>query len=142
MPAMSQYPFHLAIPVTDLVSTRAFYAELLECRVGRSSDLWIDFDFHGHQVTAHLVSSRSPEVATNPVDGDDVPVRHFGVILPWEVWHATAERLKRAGVRFLIEPHVRFKGQVGEQATMFFRDPSGNAIELKSFQDPARIFAK
>lgn len=142
MRRMGQYPFHLAIPVTDLAAARAFYLELLGCREGRASSAWVDFDFHGHQVTAHLVAARGTSVPTNPVDGDDVPVRHFGVILPWDVWHETASRLQKAGIRFLISPHVRFPGEVGEQATMFFLDPSGNAIELKSFQDPSRIFAR
>lgn len=133
--------FHLAFPVTDLEETRAFYTGLLGCGVGREAERWIDFDFFGHQISAHV----SPEAAatpTNPVDGDAVPVRHFGCILPWDDWHALADRLKAAGIAFIIEPHVRFKGQVGEQATMFFRDPSGNALEFKSFQDMSQVFAR
>jgi extradiol dioxygenase family protein len=134
-------PFHLAFPVTDLEATRRFFVELLGARVGREAERWIDFDFHGHQLSAHLVAE-IPADATNPVDGDDVPARHFGVVLDWPAWHETADRLRAQGVGFLIEPHVRFQGQVGEQATMFFRDPSGNAIELKSFRDPSRLFAR
>lgn len=133
-------PFHLAFPVDDLAATRRFYVELLGCRVGRSSDHWIDFDFFGHQITAHLSPGEASAARTNPVDGDQVPVRHFGAILPWEDWHQMADRL-RGRIAFLIEPHVRFRGEVGEQATMFFLDPSGNAIELKSFQDESQIFA-
>ncbi|WP_236517244.1 VOC family protein [Sandaracinus amylolyticus] len=135
-------PFHLAFPVNDLEAARAFYAGLLGCRVGREDARWIDFDFFGHQITAHLVSAKSGSASANEVDGDDVPVRHFGAILPWEQWHTTRDALRDKGVRFVIEPRIRFAGQVGEQATMFFEDPSGNAIELKSFKDPARIFAR
>ena len=136
-------PFHLAFPVTDLAEARAFYGGLLGCPEGRSSAAWVDFDFWGHQIVAHL----SPEEArrsagSNAVDGDDVPVRHFGAVLPMEAWEALASKLRAAGVAFVIEPHVRFQGQVGEQATMFFRDPCGNAIEMKAFRDPARLFAK
>jgi extradiol dioxygenase family protein len=132
--------FHLAFPVHDLELARRFYVEVLQCRIGRASDHWVDFDFFGHQITAHLSAEETAAERVNAVDGDQVPVRHFGVILPWELWHTTAERLK-GHVSFLIEPHIRFRGQVGEQATMFFCDPSGNAIELKSFQDPRQIFA-
>jgi len=135
-------PFHLAFPVRDLAEARAFYGALLGCPEGRSSDEWIDFDFYGHQIVAHLSPSEARAAATNAVDGDAVPVRHFGVVLPMEAWTALSERLARAGVRFLIEPHVRFRGEVGEQATMFFCDPSGNAIEIKAFRDIARLFAK
>lgn len=134
-------PFHLAIPVRDLAAARAFYLGLLGCREGRSAERWIDFDFFGHQISAHLCASRD-EVATNPVDGDDVPVRHFGVVLEWQAWHELRDRLRAAGVRFRIAPHVRFAGEVGEQATMFLDDPSGNSIELKSFRDPSRLFAR
>ncbi len=135
-------PFHLAFPVRDLAATRSFYVDLLGCAVGRSSDRWIDLDLCGHQLTAHLVSGdRLPPEPTNPVDGDQVPVRHFGVILEWDAWHALADRLRAAQVRFVIEPHLRFAGQVGEQATMFFRDPSGNALEFKSFRDSSQIFS-
>ncbi len=137
-----QPPFHLAFPVHDLASARAFYGGVLGCREGRSSDDWVDFDLYGHQVVAHL-SSKPPGVAThNQVDGDDVPVPHFGVILTMEQWRGLADRLRRAGVKFVIEPHIRFRGEVGEQATMFFLDPSGNALEFKAFADMSRIFAK
>jgi len=138
---MSLRPFHLAFPVRDLPSTRAFYVEVLGCRVGRESDRWIDFDFHGHQLSAHLVAA-SERIATNEVDGDAVPVRHFGVILAPADWDALAARLRASGARFIIEPHRRFVGQVGEQATMFLEDPSGNALEFKSFRDDASIFAR
>ncbi len=137
-------PFHLAFPVADLDATRAFYGELLGCSIGRESERWIDFDFFGHQITAHQVDGpgRGPGAPTNPVDGKDVPIPHFGAVLDWDAWHALAERLQRAKVEFLIEPHIRFPGQAGEQATMFFRDPSGNHLEFKSFQDPDRIFQR
>lgn len=134
-------PFHLAFPVHDLNAARRFYGELLGCPEGRSSDSWVDFDFYGHQIVAHL----APEEAlagTNAVDGDAVPVRHFGVILSVSEWQALADKLQRAGARFIIEPHVRFRGEVGEQSTMFFLDPSGNALELKAFADPTRVFAR
>ncbi len=137
---MSDCPFHLAFPVTDLESTRSFYVELLGCRVGRSAERWIDFDFGGHQLSAHLAEEVGAE-ASNRVDGDSVPVRHFGLVLPWDQWHALAQRLRDRGVDFLIEPRVRFQGEVGEQATLFLRDPSGNALEFKSFADPSRLFA-
>jgi extradiol dioxygenase family protein len=135
-------PFHLAFPVNDLAEARRFYGGLLGCAEGRSSDQWVDFDFYGHQVVAHLAPDEVHAAQSNKVDGKDVPVRHFGVILGWNEWHALAERLRQAGVRFLIEPGIRFAGQVGEQATMFFLDPSGNALEFKSFRDMSRIFAK
>lgn len=135
-------PFHLAFPVTDLEATRRFYVERLGCRVGREDARWIDFDFHGHQITAHLVDRPAADAPTNAVDGDDIPVRHFGVVLPWDAWNALADAWRREGVSFLVEPHVRFAGQVGEQATLFVRDPSGNAIELKSFRDHTRLFAR
>lgn len=134
-------PFHLAFPVHNLSEARSFYGTLLGCPEGRSSDQWVDFDFYGHQVVAHLAPAERGS-STNPVDGKDVPVRHFGVILGWEEWHTLAERLRRANIRFIIEPGIRFAGQIGEQATMFFLDPSGNALEFKSFRDPTRIFAK
>ncbi|MCB0116869.1 MAG: VOC family protein [Caldilineaceae bacterium] len=133
--------FHLAFPVDDLVAARAFYAGLLGCGVGREDDRWIDFDFFGHQITAHLADSM-PAVATNRVDGKDVPVSHFGAVLGWDHWQVVADRLRAAGVGFLIEPNLRFVGQPGEQATMFLLDPSGNGVELKSFRDPARLFAR
>lgn len=135
-------PFHLAFPVDDLSAARTFYGGLLGCSEGRSSESWIDFDFYGHQVVAHLSPDEIRRTASNEVDGKDVPVRHFGVILPWDAWHALADRLRQAGVRFIIEPGIRFAGQVGEQATMFFLDPAGNALEFKSFRDMGRIFAK
>ena len=133
--------FHLAIPVTDLPRTRAFYTELLDCGVGRESDRWIDFDLAGHQVTAHLVDAEESGPATNPVDGHDVPVRHFGVILDVPAWDALAARLRAATVDFLIEPHVRFEGSAGEQRTLFLLDPSGNGLEFKAFADDAMVFA-
>lgn len=133
--------FHLAFPVTDIEATRRFYVDVLGCKVGRSAPRWIDFDFHGHQLSAHLVDVELARAETNPVDGDNVPVRHFGVILEWTAWHTFAERLRERGVTFAIEPHIRFRGEVGEQATMFVFDPSGNALEFKSFQDPTRVFA-
>jgi extradiol dioxygenase family protein len=137
-------PFHLAIPVDDLARARDFYGELLGCAEGRSASGWVDFDFFGHQLVCHL----NPEGhATGPrlhneVDHDQVPVPHFGVVLDWDDWHRLAERLKAAEVGFVIEPHIRFKGQVGEQATLFFFDPAGNALEFKAFADPSKLFAK
>ena len=145
---MSRMPrFHFAFAVDDLSAARDFYGRLLGCAEGRSDAHWVDFDFHGHQIVAHLAPRREgadapvAEIA-NPVDGDEVPVPHFGLILGWEAWHELAARLKAAGIRFVIEPHIRFKGKPGEQATMFFRDPSGNALEFKAFQDEAQVFAK
>ncbi len=134
-------PFHLAFPVRDLASTERFYVDVLGCAVGRRDARWIDFDFFGHQISAHVVDEGGGEVGHNEVDGDDVPARHFGVVLPWEAWEAMAARLRERGVPFLIAPRVRFAGQPGEQGTFFVRDPSGNAIEMKSFQDPSRLFA-
>jgi uncharacterized protein len=134
--------FHLAFPVHDLEAARAFYGGLLGCPEGRSSQAWVDFDFYGHQVVAHLAPDEAGHRETSAVDGEDVPVRHFGAILSMEQWHKLAERLKAAGTRFVIEPYVRFKGQVGEQATMFFLDPSGNALEFKAFADRSQVFAK
>jgi extradiol dioxygenase family protein len=140
---MSLPPFHLAFPVHDLAEARAFWGGVMGCPEGRSAADWIDFDFHGHQIVAHRIEGMSPpDAGANPVDGHDVPVPHFGLVLPMEDWRATAERLRAAGVRFVIEPHIRFAGQAGEQATMFFRDPSGNAVEIKAFADPAKLFAK
>ena len=133
-------PFHLAIPVHDLSAARAFYGTLLGCGEGRSAERWVDFDLFGHQLSVHLADHGGIR-AHNPVDGDAVPIPHFGVILRWEDWHALADRLRAADQDFVIEPRIRFAGQVGEQATMFFLDPSGNALEFKSFRDPARIFA-
>ncbi|MBY6016123.1 VOC family protein [Qipengyuania gaetbuli] len=137
---MSLRPFHLAFPVRDLAEARAFYGGLMGCREGRSSDEWIDFDFYGHQIVAHT-GGESGDRASNPVDGHDVPVPHFGVVLTMEDWQALADRLTAAGVNFAIEPTIRFKGQPGEQATMFFRDPSGNALEMKAFASDDMIFA-
>ena len=134
--------FHLAFPVHDLGAARRFYGELLGCPEGRSSEAWVDFDFYGHQIVAHLAPAETGHRATSAVDGDDVPVRHFGAILSMDAWESLARRLEAAGTRFVIEPHVRFKGQAGEQATMFFLDPSGNALEFKAFGDRAQIFAK
>ncbi|HEX3098343.1 MAG TPA: VOC family protein [Usitatibacter sp.] len=139
---MQQPLFHLAFPVHDLAETRRFYGGLLGCPEGRSSDAWVDFNFYGHQVVAHLAPEEAGHRHTSAVDGDQVPVRHFGAILALEQWHSLAARLKAAGVRFVIEPHVRFKGEVGEQATMFFLDPSGNALEFKAFGSPDQVFAK
>ena len=134
--------FHLAFPVHDIAAARAFYGGLLGCPEGRCSESWVDFDFHGHQVVAHLSPAECRLAATGEVDGDAVPVRHFGAILAMEVWQALADRLRAAGTSFIIEPHVRFQGEVGEQATMFFLDPSGNALEFKSFADMGQVFAK
>jgi extradiol dioxygenase family protein len=135
-------PFHLAFPVDDLRKAREFYGGVLGCAEGRSSDAWIDFDFYGHQVVAHLAPGELGRTTANQVDGHDVPVRHFGVILQWDAWHQLADRLRTRGVRFIIEPGIRFQGQVGEQATMFFLDPAGNALEVKSFKDMSQVFAK
>ncbi|MFT4099706.1 MAG: VOC family protein [Burkholderiaceae bacterium] len=139
-------PFHLAFPVRDLGEARAFYGELLQCPEGRSAPDWVDFNFFGHQIVAHRAPEQVAGMAahrqTNPVDGDHVPVPHFGAVLPMAQWEHLAERLRAAGIAFVIEPHLRFKGQVGEQATMFFLDPSGNALELKSFHDLGSLFAK
>lgn len=134
-------PFHLAFRVHDLAEARAFYRGVLGCGEGRSSDHWIDFDLYGHQIVAHLNPGIRTQNATNPVDGHDVPVPHFGVVLTMAQWEDLAARLHAAGVRFGIEPYIRFKGQPGEQATMFFRDPSGNALEFKAFADDAKLFA-
>ena len=133
-------PFHLAFPVDDLEKTREFYTKILGCIEGRSSDRWIDFDMYGHQVVAHLVDDLD-QVATNAVDGDDVPSSHFGVILEMEQWNQLADNLVKLGIEFIIEPHIRFKGEPGEQATMFFLDPCSNAIEFKAFKSDDMIFA-
>ena len=142
---MSLRPFHIAFPVDDLAAARHFYGTVLGCPEGRSSDHWIDFNLFGHQIVAHFKprASASAEAAhTNAVDNHDVPVPHFGVVLTPEDWHALAERMKAAGVRFIIEPYTRFKGEVGEQSTMFFLDPAGNALEFKAFNDLSSLFAK
>ena len=142
---MEHPPFHLAFPVHDLEAARGFYEGLLGLERGRSAERWIDWSLAGHQLSAHLVDERSA-APTNEVDGDDVPVRHFGLVLAMDEWERLAERLRQGlaarGEAFLIEPHVRFAGQVGEQATFFVRDPSGNALEFKAFRDPARLFAR
>ena len=138
---MAEVPFHLAFPVSDLEATRDFFTDVLGCATGRSSDRWIDFDFFGHQVVAHLADAELNPAPTNPVDGKQVPASHFGVILDWNEWHTLADRLKSANIEFLIEPNIRFEGEAGEQATMFFTEPSGNALEFKSFRDMSQIFA-
>lgn len=136
-------PFHLAIPVRDLATARAFYGELLGCREGRSAPAWVDFDFFGHQLVCHVAQGPNEKPAHNPVDGHDVPIPHFGVVLEMRDWEALAAALKKAGTAFVIEPHVRFKGQPGEQATMFLTDPSGNSLEFKSFRDiDEQLFAR
>jgi hypothetical protein len=135
-------PFHLAFPVHDLGAARSFYGGLLGCPEGRSADHWIDFDFFGHQLVAHLAEGMEPRRHHNPVDGHDVPVPHFGAVLTMEEWQALADRLSDAGTDFVIEPNIRFQGQPGEQATMFFLDPSGNALELKAMREPGNLFAK
>lgn len=139
---MAQPSFHLAFPVDDLAKARAFYGGLLGCPEGRSSPEWVDFNFYGHQIVAHLAPGEVGHRSTSAVDGDNVPVRHFGAILTMGEWQALADKLVKAGTKFVIEPHIRFKGQVGEQATMFFLDPCGNALEFKSFQDMSQVFAK
>ena len=145
MPDSAQYrvsqPFHLAFPVNDLAAARAFYGGLLQCPEGRSAADWVDFDLYGHQIVAHLAPNEVAAAATSRVDGDAVPVRHFGVVLSLPAWRELSERLTAAGVHFIIEPHVRFAGEVGEQATMFFTDPSGNALEFKAFADLGQLFA-
>jgi extradiol dioxygenase family protein len=139
----AQDPFHLAVAVHDLSAARDFYGQVLGCPEGRSAPQWIDFDLFGHQLVAHLVEGlKPPPKAANQVDGHDVPVPHFGVVLTMERFDTLAERLKKAGVAFAIAPHIRFKGEPGEQATMFFRDPSGNALEFKAFRDRRSLFAK
>ena len=140
---MQLTPFHIAFPVDDLDTARAFYGTTLGCPEGRSSAEWIDFDLFGHQIVAHLKpSSSEPKLHHNAVDGHGVPVPHFGVVLTMPDWEALADRLRRAGIAFIIEPYIRFKGEVGEQATMFFLDPAGNALEFKAFADIAQLFAK
>ena len=135
-------PFHLAFPVHDLALARRFYGELLGCPEGRSAEDWVDFNFYGHQIVAHLAPAETGLVQRNPVDGHGVPVRHFGIVLPMAEWEAAASRLKAKGVEFVIEPYIRFKGEPGEQATMFFLDPSGNALEIKAFADIGKLFAR
>ncbi|MGE0559933.1 MAG: VOC family protein [Burkholderiales bacterium] len=139
---MNQPPFHLAFPVDDLARARAFYGGLLGFPEGRSSPEWVDFNFYGHQIVAHLAPAEVGHKSTSTVDGDNVPVRHFGAVLSMDQWQALADKLVKAGTKFVIEPHIRFKGQVGEQATMFFLDPCGNALEFKAFQDMSQLFAR
>ena len=139
----TQSPFHLAIPVWNLDRCRIFYRDVLGCEEGRHSDHWVDFNFFGHQLVIHFKpKEENTSIHANPVDGKQVPVPHFGVILPWEEFEVFSEHLKSKKIDFIIEPYVRFKGQVGEQATLFFYDPSGNALEFKAFRDTAQIFAK
>lgn len=135
-------PFHYAFPVHSLEAARDFYGELLGCPEGRSAPQWVDFNFYGHQIVAHLAPDETGHRGTSTVDGHQVPVRHFGAVLTMSDWQAMADKLSAAGIEFIIEPHIRFKGEVGEQATMFFLDPSGNALELKFFADTAALFAK
>lgn len=134
-------PFHLALPVTDLAAAETFYCGLLGCGKGRTASRWLDLNFFGHQVTLHLVDAHDAEVPTNPVDGDSVPARHFGIVLEMTDWRTLAARLEDESCKFLISPRIRSKGEIGEQATLFIVDPSGNALEFKSFADPARLFA-
>ena len=139
---MTLPPFHFAFPVDDLAAARDFYGSVLGCAEGRSAEHWVDFDLHGHQIVAHLSPGAVRDKAANPVDGEDVPVPHFGLVLPMDEWKALAERLESAGVDFVIPPTVRFAGEPGEQATMFLTDPAGNALEFKAMADPANLFAK
>jgi hypothetical protein len=140
--AMTLPPFHLAFPVDDLAAARRFYGDLLGCPEGRSADHWVDFDLYGHQIVAHLAPDAVRSRATNAVDGDDVPVPHFGLVLAMGQWEALASKLEAAGTEFVIAPTVRFEGEPGEQATMFLLDPAGNALEFKAMADPAKLFAK
>ena len=135
-------PFHLAIPVNDLIKSRNFYGQVLELEEGRSSDHWVDFNFFGHQLVIHLKDNHSNEEDTNHVDGKDVPIPHYGIILEWDQFQNFSNLLKKKKINFIIKPYIRFKGLIGEQATMFFKDPSGNALEFKSFRDPNQIFKK
>jgi extradiol dioxygenase family protein len=139
---MSLPPFHLAFPVDDLAAARRFYGDLLGCPEGRSSEEWVDFDLFGHQIVAHMAPDQVQRRTTNEVDGEDVPVPHFGLVLQMDAWRQVADRLEKAGVEFVIAPTVRFQGLPGEQATMFFLDPAGNALEFKAMADPAKLFAK
>ena len=135
-------PFHLAVPVDNLQLAREFYRDTLGFEEGRSSDHWVDFDFFGHQLVIHYKEKSDADTTHNNVDGKSVPVPHFGVVLPWEHWHTFSEKVQAANIEFVIEPYIRFKGETGEQATMFFCDPCGNALEFKSFKDMSQIFAK
>ena len=133
-------PFHLAFPIKDIEETKKFYKNILGCKIGRESDAWVDFNFFGHQVSAHLKPEELSNAKKNKVDGKSVPVRHFGVVLDWKEWYSLSEKLQKLKIKFIINPYIRFKGEVGEQATMFFLDPSGNALEFKSFKDPKQLF--
>ncbi len=135
-------PFHIAIPVHNLEECRQFYGEVLECDEGRSSEQWVDFNLFGHQLVIHYKPKTEEAIHANPVDGHQVPVPHYGVVLPWEDFDPFAKKLKSKGVQFIIEPYIRFEGQVGEQATMFFNDPAGNALEFKAFKNIDQLFAK
>mmetsp|Transcript_11403 Transcript_11403/g.19490 ORF Transcript_11403/g.19490 Transcript_11403/m.19490 type:complete len:193 (+) Transcript_11403:110-688(+) len=135
-------PFHLAIPVTDIAKSREFYGGILACPEGRSASRWVDFNFYGHQLVVHLVDEYNASSSANAVDGDPVPVPHFGLAMPVEGFHELAERVRSSGVEFIIEPHIRFVGMPGEQWTMFFKDPSGNSLEFKAMITPANLFAK
>lgn len=135
-------PFHLAIPVWNLDTCRKFYRDTLGCKEGRSSNQWVDFDFFGHQLVIHFKPKENQKLHTNPVDGKNVPVPHFGVVLEWDTFHNFAKELQSKNINFIIEPYIRFKGEIGEQATMFFLDPSGNALEFKAFKDQTQLFAK
>jgi uncharacterized protein len=135
-------PFHLAFPVTDLNQARTFYGGLLGCAEGRSDAEWIDFNFFGHQIVAYLAPEEARRSSTSGVDGDAVPVRHFGLVLPLDEWEKLRDRLVAAGTQFIIEPQVRFVGEIGEQSSLFFLDPSGNALEFKAFKDPSKLFAR
>jgi len=135
-------PFHIAIPVHNLNECRAFYRDILNCQEGRSSDHWVDFNLFGHQLVIHYKPKSEEQLHINPVDGKDVPVPHYGVVLPWDEFQNFAKELTSKNVQFIIEPYIRFEGQVGEQATMFFKDPAGNALEFKAFKDISQLFAK
>ena len=135
-------PFHIAIPVHNLDECRTFYREILNCEEGRSSDHWVDFNFFGHQLVIHYKPKSEEALHTNPVDGKSVPVPHYGVVLPWDIFHDFAKDLTSKGIQFIIEPYIRFKGLIGEQVTMFFLDPAGNALEFKAFKDLGQLFAK
>lgn len=135
-------PFHLAIPVKELAPARRFYRDILQCSEGRSDTHWIDFNLFGHQLVIHEVPGYEPQHYTNPVDSKSVPTPHFGIVLPWKKFHTLADHLKHKEIQFIIEPYIRFKGKPGQQATMFFLDPSGNALEFKAFKDPDQLFAR
>jgi len=135
-------PFHLAFPIKDIEITKSFYSNFLGCEIGREDKKWVDFNFFGHQLSAHVKPDELKLAKKNAVDGKNVPVRHFGVVLGWDEWHDLSKKLKKLKVKFIIDPYIRFKGEIGEQATMFFLDPSGNALEFKSFKDSSQIFAK